>query len=166
LIGPLTLLALLPGLEKTVRANRKTRDLVSGAAAALKNNLGPGEPVLFSNPNFGATFLYALEPAAFFRLDGVKIRRGFNLFLFPRALELKGGTENSLFSFCEFDPASATMDQETWGRLRQQKRRVWLVDMPINYFDGARSLPPYVETANPAWVGVAPGLFRLSENNP
>lgn len=108
------------------------------AAGFMRDNVAFGDTIILSNPNMGGTFLYSLDPNAFFKIEDVYLHQGFNLFRFPqnfRALAEKGGIP--IYALCSIDKESATMNRTVFDEVLKGQRlsggRIWCVYNQVNY---------------------------------
>jgi hypothetical protein len=132
------LMAFLPVFRGFLAEELGGVHVLNEGAIFLRTSVGKDDTIIFSNPNMGGTFLYFLDPDAFFKIKDVYLHQGFNLFRFPqnfRALAEKGGIP--IYALCSIDKESATMNRAVFEEVLKGKKlsggRIWCVFNQVNY---------------------------------
>jgi len=116
----------------------RNTDQIRRGVDFLKNALGPNDFIVFSNPNFGATFVYYFDRNAFFKMSGIRLIEGMDYFQFPNPLVLKCaiiGTE--AFSLSRQERRVSTTNKgefmSRFNKAQKEGGQAWLIYSPMNH---------------------------------
>ncbi len=133
-------------------------NVLQNGSLFLKTAFQPNDMVIYSNPNFAATFLYYYDRPAFFRSNDITLRNGFNLVRLPP----------DIFTLCSIDPTLATIDREKFNIKRKETfnkgGRIWLISSSINYIDESPPFPRALDVDVRLMKPVYTDIYLLTEN--
>ncbi len=114
----------------------------------IKQHAVSKEALVFSNPSYAATFIYYFDKPSFFKISGIVLSKGFDLFSFPTDLQLS--QRMKVFVLSPGHEEVATIDREGLNILPEKR---WLVHSTLNHVEEAN---PFEENQK-----VADGIYLI-----
>jgi hypothetical protein len=130
---------------------------ISASVSYLASHRQPGETVIFSNPNFGTTFLYLTDPEVFVRLGQLQTLGSLGRFVWRSDLSLNDGGRIRTLSNDWPSVATASADD-----LRPSSQ-TWLIYSPMNHVYEGNPFEPICRDRKGRFQQEAPLVYRCDE---